>query len=64
MLAPSPCGAVQIFDLANSTYARLAQERSDWLRATAALSEADNPPQRQLRPIKKDALSVFFYWSE
>ena len=40
-MSPHFCGAVQICDLANSTYARLAQERSDWLQATAALSEAD-----------------------
>ena len=28
-------GVVQIFDLANNTYAKLLQERSDWIAATA-----------------------------
>ena len=58
------CGAVQIFDLANSTYARAAQKHEpkamcDWLRPTAGSSDQCRKDQSKRRDRKP--IFIFFF---
>ena len=67
-MSPHFCGAVQIFDLVNSTYAQLAREseriaKLDWLQATAALSEADNPAAADAQLVENTFLTSCAYFS-